>query len=164
MVPWATKEAELAFDNLVDEIDSWRDKNRELTGFCARTAENALRAATIRAIGIDYYEPKVTVEDLAWGEALAKQSAAMLMAGYKANVAVNDRQAWGNKILAMIRRKNGAVKVRDIQQYIRSALSARQIREHLDDLASGGFIELVDVTNSATDSKKVLAYRFIGDE
>lgn len=164
MVPWATKDAELAFDNLVDEIDSWRDKNRELTGFCARTAENALRAATIRAIGIDYYEPKVTVEDLAWGEALAKQSAAMLMAGYKANVAVNDRQAWGNKILAMIRRKNGAVKVRDIQQYIRSALSARQIREHLDDLASGGFIELVDVTNSATDSKKVLAYRSIGDE
>jgi Bifunctional DNA primase/polymerase, N-terminal len=163
MVPWASDEARQEWARLRLEMDDWMEKNKTHAECVVRTAELALRVATIRAIGIDPVDPKITVADMLWGEALAKQSAEKLIMGVRLHMAVNDRQRWANRIGGYLRREpDRKFEVRDIQQRIKSAVDSKYIRTLLDEMVEAGFVELVDNFNPDTNRAKKPAFRWIG--
>ena len=52
----------------------------------------------------------------------------------------NERRSWFDRILMLIERRE-TLKVRDIQQYIRSALRSGEIKDMLAQMVEAGFIE-----------------------
>jgi hypothetical protein len=163
MVPWANDDARHEWNRLRLEMDDWMEKNRTHAECAVRTAELALRVATIRAIGIDPVDPKITVADMLWGEALAKQSAEKLITGVRLHMAINDRQRWANRISGYLRREpERKFEVRDIQQRLKSAVDSKYIRTLLDEMVEAGFVELLDNFNPDTNRPKKPAFRWIG--
>ncbi len=80
IVPWQNQEASDCYAELSRMIQQRMDLDPEAEPFLARTAEIALRCATIRACGDDVQAPTVTLEHMEWGAAIALQSADQLIA------------------------------------------------------------------------------------
>jgi hypothetical protein len=120
----------------------------------------AVRLATIRAIGIDPHDPRVTEEDMNWGAALALQSADAMIEGARDRISETVRGKWVNRIIGIIKKK-GTCKVKDIQNAIRSEIRSAEIKEIIADLVESGRVEAIDVTDKRSDTKKVVAYRLI---
>lgn len=161
-VRWRDEFVELEFETFADGLRTEGHLKKDRAPFIVRTAEMAVRIATIVAIGNDPVDPCITMQDWQWAKALALQSAEAMIKGARDNMAENDRQRWVNRIAFIIRRK-GSAKMRDIQQAMKGALKSQDIKDMLAQLEEAGQIEHVDATDKRTDTKKVTAYRWIGD-
>jgi hypothetical protein len=160
MAPWRDEFAELAFDELQEAITKRMDADPEQERYLVRTAEMAVRLATIRAVGIDPRDPRLTEQDMNWGAALALQSADAMIEGARDRISETVRGKWVNRIIAIIKKK-GTCKVKDIQNAIRSEIRSAEIKEIIADLVESGRVEAIDVTDKRSDTKKVVAYRLI---
>jgi hypothetical protein len=78
-VPWGDASAAQAYAELAITITERMDADPENAALLGRTAEIALRCATIRAVGDDPQRPRVTRLHMDWGAALALQSSARLI-------------------------------------------------------------------------------------
>ena len=158
IVPWRDELAELAYDELHQAIRERMDKEPENEKFFVRTAEMAIRMATIRAIGIDPRDPRVTVDDMNWGIAMAMNSAHAMIEGAKDQIAENYWEQSINKVVGAAKRLK-TFKIRDIQQSTK--MRGKELKEIISDLVEIGRIQMKDVTDGRSDSKRVLAYEFL---
>jgi hypothetical protein len=76
---WADASAFDVYQSLSAEIVRRMDADPENEAFFGRTAEIALRCATIRAVGDDPRSPALTQDHMEWGAMLAMQSANRLL-------------------------------------------------------------------------------------
>ena len=159
-VPWRDDEAEGEFDALQRHITAWMDDEPDNERFLVRTAEMALRIATIRAIGVDARAPSISIDDMQWGAAMAMQSAHAMIEGARDRIAENDRQKWSLRVIRVIKERSLA-SARDIQMTIRGALRSAEIKDILAALLEAERIELVEVESEKRGHKKMLRYRFI---
>lgn len=134
-VPWDHEQAKHVFDVFRKAL-----KDREAdAAFLARTAEMSVRLATIRAIGINYIHPRITVEDMEWGRDLALWSAECMIADAGDYMAENDYQRDVHGVLRIIRDRPGVSK-RDLQQKIKHRLKGPALDAILTALIEGGDI------------------------
>ena len=69
------------------------EKAPSLEPYVKRTAEQAVRLATIRAIGRDGRDAKVRADDMTWGISFAVESAEVAIHGIRSHLCENELQA-----------------------------------------------------------------------
>jgi hypothetical protein len=137
------------WDGMVKELEKIsEDRDRE--PYFARTAEIAIRLASIHALGCGRME--IEREDMEWGRGLAMWSASN-MARVTANyMAENENQKVYNRVIRMIeaapnktlhrrillQKLRGAVKARDLEEMLKSAIEGGEIEEIKKIPAQGG--------------------------
>jgi hypothetical protein len=138
VVPWDDDQAKHVYDTFrlalkVRESDA---------AFLARTAEMAVRLATIRAIGINYHHPRLTVEDMEWGRDLALWSAERMMADAGDYMAENDYQRSYNAVKRVISDSPGITR-RSFMQKMKGRIPTVTLNGILDALIESGEIHWV---------------------
>ena len=139
-VPWECEQAERVYTRLDEDIDALEIE----TEMWSRTAEMALRMATIRAIGANHLNPRISVEDMEWGRDIAIWSAERMTGDADDFMSENDNQANTKKILKIIR-EGGRVTYRRIYDGTRGKLLRREIDALLGTLIDVGKISLETV-------------------
>lgn len=161
MVHWHDEFAHLDFDEFAEAMQRRMDADPENERFLVRTAEMAVRIATIRAVGIDARDPRVTKEDMAWGKNIALISAQAMIEGARDNMAENDRQRWSNQMVNVVKRM-GTATPRDLQQALKGKVKGAEFKDIIANLVEAGRIELVDLADERTDTRKRPGYRYLG--
>ena len=157
-VAWRDAGAERAYDDLVHDLQTRMDAETDNERYLVRTAEMAVRIATIRAVGVDPDRPSVSHDDMIWGATVALASAQAMIEGARDRMAENDRQRWSNRILDVIKKK-GTARPRDIQMAVKGALRSSDVKDMLATMIESGRVEMVDMTDKRSDTKKVVGYR-----
>jgi hypothetical protein len=116
---------------MVEQIRKDAAGDRALAPFLARTAENAIRLATIRAVG--RFSMEIEAADMAWARAFALWSSETLAYGAGLYIADSDTQAAANAVRRAIREHGGRIRRRDLLR----ALAHRYKRRELDDVIAG---------------------------
>lgn len=118
--------------------------------FFARTAEIAIRLATIHAIGCGRLE--VERDDMEWGRALAMWSASNMARVSSGYMAENETQKIYNRVIRLIdtspdrtihrrvllQKLKGAVKARDLEEMLKQAIDGGEIEETKKIPVTGG--------------------------
>jgi histone H3/H4 len=91
-----TPEAEAIRKALVKDIQAMGDADKTLEPFLARTAENAIRIATILAIG--RHSMTVNAADMAWARAFTMWATQRMAEGAGLYIADSDNQAMANDV------------------------------------------------------------------
>ena len=111
---------------------------REKSPLFVRCAENTVRVATNRAVSINWRNPAVTVEDLAWSAEYVFSAAESMLIDTEDKISENTFEADTNKVIGIIK-KHGGNTTRT--RLIRSAkMPARRLQEVTDALRDGGRI------------------------
>src|SRR5262249_26831320 len=100
-----------------------------LEPYYARSAEMAVRAATIVACGIDADAPAVSVETMAWARDLMMHSARTMVAGVKGYVGETEPQRRAQEGERILGQSGGAILWRDLHR----RLAHRHKRRDLED-------------------------------
>lgn len=126
-----TPEAKAIRKALVAHVHHEGDANPSLEPFLARTAENAIRLATIRAIGQGL--DQIEADDMKWARDFALWSSRVLAEGAGLYIADSDTQALSNAVRRAIVDAGGRIKRRDLLQVMRHRYRMRD----LDDMIKG---------------------------
>jgi hypothetical protein len=140
VLSWADDQAERVYGRLQEDIRSQTDSAELL----ARTAENALRLAQIRAIGINWPDPRITVEDMEWGRDFALSSAERMIADAGSYVAESAFQSQLNRALRIIEKK-GRMSRTEFCKKTQWVDSSRQRDDILRDLEQSGQIVIDEI-------------------
>jgi hypothetical protein len=141
---WADQAAEKEYLDFARMVDDRIDQNPKLHPFFARTAETAIRLATIRAAGYRFRHAAVTLEDVHWGAGIAWTAGQQLCFGAENVVPENERGKWIDRLIGHIHTRalaGKAATVRTFQQHIRCRLKARDVREIIAELAQSGQLQ-----------------------
>ena len=140
ILPWATAQASVSYCEFERMRDKYMDSEPELRPYIARAGEIAIRLATIRAAGRWGPGASIDQSDMEWAVGVSWTASQALAKAAVEFVPENERSAYGDKILGLIRRR-GTAKVRDVQQYVRGALHSREIKDLLAQFLEAGLIE-----------------------
>lgn len=143
-VPWDNPTVERLHEDHVRACDDECNQHPDREPFLARTAEMAVRLATIRAVGIDPAYPTVKMSDLEWGIDFARYSAATMMAGVMENMAESDDQSTYKLVLGIVRELK-RVSRRDLMRKIGGRIDKRKLDGVLSMLEDGEEVETVKV-------------------
>lgn len=150
-VSWDTPAVERLHEDHVRACEEEIDQHPERESFLARTAEMAVRLATIRAVGCDAAYPVVRSEDLDWGIQFARYSAATMMAGVMENMAESDDQAHYKLVLSIVREaKGGRLTRTDLYRKVDGRIDKRKMDSAIAMLVEGGRMEEVRVRKDGT--------------
>ena len=132
VIPWADEDARECFVAFRREIQRRAENAPSLQAYTVRTAEQAVRLATIHAIGRDERNAAVMLDDMLWGVSFSTQSAETAIRGAVAHIVENEQQGkvrliqnaletiWARKPVAtrseLYRRLDGRLAPRDIDQ------------------------------------------------
>jgi Bifunctional DNA primase/polymerase, N-terminal len=140
MLPWASEPAAASYDDFERMRDEYMDEKPSFKPYIARAGEIAIRLATIRAAGRLGRRASIDRDDIEWGIGVAWTAGLVLANTAMDYTPESERRTWGDKIRELIGRR-GPLKVRDIQQHIRSALRSAEIKDILAQSVEAGFIE-----------------------
>jgi hypothetical protein len=107
MVEFADEEAKQAWIAIEDRADKLRD---DVSPLYARAAENTIKVATIRAIGIDWKEPVVTAADLAWAEQFVFACVEDMVRSSEDNISDSQWESEVNKVLGFIKKNKNCTR------------------------------------------------------
>lgn len=142
IIPWEDEAAHAVYKLLGKTIELMGDEQPETVDFFARTAEMAVRLATIRAAGRFPYGPKVSVEDMEWGRDVAWWSARRMMECCALYMAETENQEWANTIKRIIRDAGGKMKKREMLRKLQHRLKARDLKDLLEAMQASGTIKV----------------------
>jgi hypothetical protein len=143
-LPWANKAAEKEYLDFTRMVDDRIDQDPALRPFFARTAETAIRLATIRAAGYRFRTATVTLEDVHWGAGIAWTAGQQLCFGAQSVTPVTERNKWVDRLINYVRARSVLGKsatVRTFQQHIRCGLRAKDIREIVAEMVQTGQLQ-----------------------
>lgn len=151
-VAWG-RGAKRVFDDFVTEMFGVMDNAlSDHEPVYARVAENAMRIATIVAIGVDPERPEVTAETMRWAVEIARRSCQMLLEQAERYVADNDRQAEYKRVRAIIgegkrsgmrrsylvKRLNGVIDRRRLDDIVNMLIDAEEVVDVIVTPPNGG--------------------------
>ncbi len=134
-VPWDDDQAE----HVYDKLDAYIETREKDAAFLSRTAEMAVRLATIRAIGISYMAPRITVADMEWGRDLALWSAERMMEDAGDLMAETATQGSTKKVLALIK-SEGTISHSLLVRKMQHSHKARELKDFIQSLVESGQI------------------------
>lgn len=143
MVDWADQEAKKVWSDYRDEISEKHGQigDSSRMAFYARTAESALRLATILALGRLRETPVVSVEDVKWGMRIAEWNARAMMHGAELHMADTPAQANAKQVLRIIKEAGGMITKRDLNRRLRHSLPKREKEDAIQSLIDSGDID-----------------------
>ncbi len=115
-VPWVNKAAQDHWRAYVEDVRAKTLRDATHAYHAGRCGQNALRVATILAIGENSAAPRVSLANVIAGIALADASLATLTGGLAANYKKAPEAALREKILGFVKRCGGVATVRDIKR------------------------------------------------
>ena len=157
-VAWRDAGAERAYDDLVHDLQTRMDAETDNERYLVRTAEMAVRIATIRAVGIDPDRPVVSHDDMIWGATVALASAQAMIEGARDRISESYWQKATNMVIDVLKRAKKPLKSHEISAYMRGRMKSKEITEVLSELCEHGRVERIDVTDKRSDTKKVTAF------
>ena len=143
-VSWCPDGAHKRYTAFSGEIEKIMRRDIDRGAFFARTAEMALRIATIVAVG-RMEDEAVRKSDIEFGIEIARASAEMMATGAADYMADNEHQANAQKVLRCIRAKGGRVVYRDILRSLQSSIRARDLKDMLGMMCDAGQLERQEV-------------------
>lgn len=132
---WNDAAARKAYEDFGREIEA-READQS---FLARTVEMSQRLALIRAIGCCASTPVITVDDMAWGRAVALWSAEKMIVETSDYMAENENQAQANRIVRTIR-EAGEIGHSALLRKMQCQVKGRDLKELIDHLVEAGRI------------------------
>jgi hypothetical protein len=138
-------DAEQIRRGLVDEITARGDADSTLEPFLARTAENALRLATIVAVGRDVDNPLIDAQTMTWAREFSVWSSDRLADGAGLYIADSDTQAAANAVRRAIQEDGGRVKRRDLLRKLQHRYKSRELEDVIKSLAESEHIRIEKV-------------------
>lgn len=139
---WSSDEAKELWTDYQRKCEGIMRGEPERADFVVRSAEMAIRIATIVAAG--RFDDTVNVADVEFGIAMASASADMMMSGAEEWMAENDHQARAQKVLRIIRQR-GTIKHSDLLRSMQHTAPARELRDVLALLMESGQVRRVDI-------------------
>ena len=133
-LPWGPG-AEDVFKLMKEDIGAIR-KNSGLDPFFARTAEMAVRLATIASVEHEC----VSRAAMSWGRDLAMWSAHSVAKAAGEHMAENDRAGTANRILKFLRRRTSPASRGDIWRHMGQAVNSRTMTDILSTMIEGGIV------------------------
>ena len=152
-----TADAEQIRRGLVDEINARGDADPTLEPFLARTAENALRLATIVAIGRASWRPQIDAATMTWARDFSCWSTDRLAEGAGLYIADSDTQAAANAVRRAIQEHGGRVKRRDLIRALAHKYETRKLDDVIKSLAEAESI-LIEKTMPADKGRPSFFY------
>jgi hypothetical protein len=140
VLPWAGTEAAATYADFVHWVDRRMDDDPVVKPYVARSAEMAIRLATIRAAG--RWGPGVAVgsDDITWAAELVRIAGDMTLDAVIDRMPIEtERGQFAEKLLEIVRRRK-IVKPRDIQQAIKGKLRSAEIKDILSQLVEAGLV------------------------
>lgn len=139
-VPWRNDQTRAIFRELQAYVEDLQDKHPTKSPFYARTAEMAIRMATIRAAGENLLKPSIGVEDMEWARDLAMWSAERLASGAELYMAETETQEITNQILRIVRVNGGVITKMDLTRAMQHRFKSRELDEAIKLLVEAGVI------------------------
>lgn len=156
-VPWG-EGAKAIYDDALRHAERIADQNPARGDYYSRSAEMALRMATIVGIGCDPVAPVVTAEAMQWAIRVVAIATKALFENADALIADNVAQANYKMVKAIIRKAKGAIS----RSALTKAVDGRLPPRVMDDIM-GALIEAGDVAvvpgEKAPNGKVPLSYR-----
>jgi hypothetical protein len=140
VLPWAGTGARACYADFARMVEDHIDEHPSSAPYTARCVETSIRLATIRAAGRWGRGAKVDLDDMEWGTGVAWLATNGLATMAQDHIAENERSEMAAKLAGLIRRR-GPMRPRDIQQWIRSRLSSRDLGDILKQLVEAGEIK-----------------------
>jgi hypothetical protein len=141
MIPWSDQEASRLYRDYLAKVaritDFSRDPSRHFYG---RTAENALRLATVYALSENQTRPAVTVEAMRWGIAVAEWSTRTMARGAGLYMSETESQEHANHIRRIIDEAGGKISHKNLHKNLRYKIRRRDIGDALSLLEDAGAI------------------------
>lgn len=134
--------ADKIWSDFAEEMHAIGDKDEEAGALVARTAEIAMRLATIVTIGrgVDCIES----DTMLWARDFARWSSDKLAISAGLYIADSEHQAMANEIRRVIKRlSNGSKKVKhsDVVQALKQKYKSRDLKDALDQMIVGGAVQ-----------------------
>jgi hypothetical protein len=133
---WRDDQARGLFDAFAQECE---DLEGAENAFHARSAEMAVRLATLRAIGEDWERPAIGVAGMAWGIALARHSARTMMAECADYMAETDFQAQCNRVKRLLAER-GEMTKNQLTRALQHRMKSRDLQDVLTTMLESGAI------------------------
>jgi Bifunctional DNA primase/polymerase, N-terminal len=139
VVQWRNAEAEEVYVKFGRYIENEREED---INFFARSVEMAVRMATIRAIGIDPTQPRISVSDIEWACELALWSAERMRIEVKDWMAENEFQSEAQRAVRFIR-EAGRLSHSDLLRRLKHKMKARDVNQMMEGLVDAGEVRIV---------------------
>jgi hypothetical protein len=130
-----TADAEQIRRGMIDQLRGKGDADPSLEPFLARTAENAVRIATIVAVGRAAWRPQIDAQTMSWAREFAMWSSDQLAKGAGLYIADSDNQAMANSVRRAIQERGGRIKRRDLLQAMKHRYKTRELDDVIKALA-----------------------------
>jgi hypothetical protein len=144
VLPWCGDGAHKRYNSFSAEIERIMRKDVGEGAFYARSAEMALRIATIVAIG-RMNDDQVRKSDIEFGIDIAYRSAKLMAAGAGDYMADNENQANAQKVIRCLKARGGRLVYRDLLQSLKNSIRARDLRDLLGSMCEAGQLERQEV-------------------
>jgi hypothetical protein len=162
VVPWRDAEAEKTFAEFEAEVEALAEANDgELDPYYGRTAEQAIRIATIVALGRDKLKAQVTVADVKYGKAVALASARSMIAGCGRYIAENENQRQYKLVRGIIETAKRITR-RALTERLDGTMKAREIKDQVEALKDAGKVKVEAGKAGAKGGRPPEAYVWIG--
>jgi len=142
-VPWESVAAKLIYENYEDYVDSRINADQSLECFIARSAEMAVRLATIRAIGRAGDAAEINVDDIQWAVELA-DICGRLLAHEAHDKMVKDEIGHTksyDKIYQLIKSKR-EISHSDVLRFLARTMKKAAIADHIDGMIESGKVKI----------------------
>lgn len=134
VVPWADDKAEAMWRALKGRCVDLMRGDEEMEAFLGRTAEMALRMATILAVTLDPHDPTITEEAVRWGEAVALASARIVHKEGQERIGATDTMRATAQIIKVLRAAPDGMTHRDLHRKVGGRFPSRVFKELLSAL------------------------------
>lgn len=151
VLPWCPDGAHKRYQEFVAEVEARMETDPALAPFYARTAEMALRIATIVAIG-RLEDNQLRRADMEFGITVAMASAQIMVSGAADYMAENENQANAQRILRAIKARGGRIRYRDLMRALQNAIKPRDLRDLLAAMCEAGQLERQEIKAKAGPS------------
>lgn len=156
----AVDDKHLAFSRL---ITKWRDSDEVAAPFLGRTAEMAIRLATIHAVGRSGRSAVVTDRDYRWGASIALASARFMIDDASHRMAETDYQANSKAILTFLRDK-GSAKRMEITRKVDGRWEPAMTDKILRGLIEGGQVTLKQGDSTDKGGRKPDVFIYVKEQ
>lgn len=154
-----TPDAELIRSEFVAELRAKGDAYPGMEAFLARTAENAVRLATIVTIGKN--SMKINAQTMEWARNLAAWSSHVMAEGAGLYIADSDTQAIANSIRRAIKERGGRIRRRDLIRALDHKYKTRDVDESIKGLSEAEQIFTEKVMAGPSGGRPSYFYRLV---
>lgn len=155
-IGWADDELRAEYSGLKKHAIAMAD-NAVIGEIYGRTAEMAVRLATIHAVSRAGLDAKVTHEDFAWGRELAIWSADTMAREASMRMSDTEAQARANQVLRIIYETGGRIKHRDLNRKLQHRFKLKDLQDTLAALLESGTIQRI-ATQNPKGGPKITTY------